>query len=105
MANSNNVELAQLLSEVETKLLKMEQAHDDTNHQYEDFARTAHAFAQSSGEILDPKKPTICILNHQDVQSDDDFCILDDIGSGFGTKPNEPSVKILDPSGSVRYAC
>ena len=24
---------------------------------------------EHSGEILDPKKPTICILNHQDVQS------------------------------------
>ena len=38
---------------------------------------------------------------HQEIQSDDDFCILDDIGSGFGTKPSEPSVKVLDPSGSI----
>ena len=39
---------------------------------------------------------------HQEqVQSDDDFCILDDIGSGFGNKPSEPSVKVLDPSGSI----
>ena len=38
---------------------------------------------------------------HQEAQSDDDFCILDDIGSGFGNKPSEPSVKVLDPSGSI----
>lgn len=38
---------------------------------------------------------------HQDPVSDDDFCILDDVGSGFGTKPLEPSVIILDPSGTV----
>ena len=39
---------------------------------------------------------------HQDDNGEDDFCILDDIGNaGFGNKPTEASVKILDPSGSV----
>lgn len=31
----------------------------------------------------------------------DDFCILDDVGSGFGERPSEALVRVLDPSGSV----
>lgn len=38
---------------------------------------------------------------HTEPTSDEDFCILDDVGSGFGNKPTEPSVNVLDPSGSV----
>ena len=37
-----------------------------------------------------------------DGSNEEDFCILDDVGNaGFGNKPSEASVKILDPSGSV----
>ena len=40
--------------------------------------------------------------NHDDaLGSEEDFCILDDIGSGFGSKPTEPTVKFLNASQSV----
>ena len=41
--------------------------------------------------------------NHDDANlgSEDDFCMLDDIGSGFGSKPSEPTVKFLNSSQSV----
>ena len=35
------------------------------------------------------------------VAEDHDFCILDDIGSAFGSKPNQPTVKFLNSSQSV----
>ena len=34
-------------------------------------------------------------------EAEEDFCMLDEIGSGFGNKPTEASVKVLDPTGSV----
>ena len=40
--------------------------------------------------------------NHDDTLGlEEDFCILDDIGSGFGSKPTEPTVKFLNSSQSV----
>ena len=32
---------------------------------------------------------------------DHDFCILDDIGSAYGSKPSQPTVKLLNSSQSV----
>ena len=33
--------------------------------------------------------------------SEDDFCMLDDVGSGFGQKPSEPKVTFLNKSQSI----